>query len=339
MRFIPGRIALLVLPLALLLCVGRAGADSDFNVNKALREYIRAHKYSEKTRKPENPADFKLHESPDEKLDALIRRVHKKVPDFIQRVEIFSEAQLGIPFQWGPLGEGSDGAFDSHSTISFKTVDCVTYVEQTMAMAMAPDLSSATAVLQKIRYKNGEILFKTRNHFSSVDWIPNNVAAGYLKDITADVAGEDVRIATKTINKAVWYSEMKGKNLEGPDVAGLPETLKKKLVKAMHQVGQGLPEVLAELPYLRADRIPEHFREIPSGTIISVIREVKEDIPVLVSHQGLFIRKGREGAAYFRHAAINGKVIDAPFLEYFYRYFDTPWPILGLNLTFPLQPE
>ena len=37
---------------------------------------------------------------------AFIKNVHGKVRDHSTRIEIFSESHLGVPFEWGPLGEG-----------------------------------------------------------------------------------------------------------------------------------------------------------------------------------------------------------------------------------------
>ena len=264
--------------------------------------------------------------------------MRKKAVGFEERIDIFSDAQLGIPFKWGPLGEGEDGAFDAHPTISFKRVDCVTFVEQTMALALAQDLPSAVTELQKIRYKDGKILFKSRNHFPSVDWIPNNIKAGYLKDITREVAGDAVKIATKTIDKELWYANMKSKNLEGPGLGDIPEDTKARLVKAMLQVGLGLAPMKAELPYLPMSKLPEKLASIPSGTVITIVRQNKSRIPVLVSHQGFLIRKGKGATPYFRHAGIGDKAADVPFLEYFYKYFNSRWPLQGLNLTTPLDP-
>jgi hypothetical protein len=51
----------------------------------------------------------------------------------------------------------------------------------------------------------------------------------------------------------------------------------------------------------------------------------------------LLIRKGK--TLYVRHAAFGKEVEDVPALEYFYRYFNSSWPLLGLNLQEITKPK
>ena len=62
-------------------------------------------------------------------------------------------------------------------------VDCLTFVEYTLAQALSP---SFTENLQKIRYRDGIIDgYPSRLHYTS-DWIDNGVRHGFLTDVTAE---------------------------------------------------------------------------------------------------------------------------------------------------------
>jgi len=107
-----------------------------------------------------------------------LRRIHQQAPSLAQRVEAVSELFLGVPYKLGSLGEGPDGEFDRDPLIRFDAFDCTTFVETVMALSLDSDLDSAVRTLQKIRYKDGQIGYATRNHFIELDWVPNNVRAG-----------------------------------------------------------------------------------------------------------------------------------------------------------------
>src|SRR5262249_12310126 len=149
----------------------------------------------------------RYHELPDERIDELLREDFAKAPkDLRVRVGLVSERFLGTPYRQGPLGEGPDGGFDRKPLISFQEADCTTFIEHVMAMAIEGDRRRAKATLQKIRYKNGEVRYESRNHFPELDWIPNNISAGYLRDITREVAGDKARSVSRTVSKSRWYA-------------------------------------------------------------------------------------------------------------------------------------
>ncbi|HVC08322.1 MAG TPA: N-acetylmuramoyl-L-alanine amidase-like domain-containing protein [Elusimicrobiota bacterium] len=257
-----------------------------------------------------------------------MRRIGTDHPNLQDRIGVVSSYFLGTPYVLGPLGEGPRGEFDRNPIVSFSALDCTTFVEETMAFSLEPDLAKGTALLQKIRYKNGVISYPTRNHFASVDWIPNNIKAGFIKDITRDIAGSRTRVATKTISKSAWYAAKSAADLE--NISGLSPSQQDALVAKWRSLGAGMPDQEASLPYVPMDVLPEVLDSIPSGTIANLVRADNPSMPVLVSHQLFIIDKG--GQAYVREAAYKDKVKDIPALEYFKIYQNSKWPLLGVNL-------
>lgn len=241
------------------------------------------------------------------------------------RIESVSETLLGLPYRLGPLGEGPAGEFD-----------CTTFVEHVMALALERDVRTALDVtLQKIRYQGGVVSYETRNHFTELDWVPNNVAAGFLKDITFAIAPGQARIETKTISKRRWYE---GKTLE--DIQGFPDAFPAertaKLLR-LRSLGARFEPQDASIPYVPIEILPGLLDRIPSGTIGNLVRADTPERPTLVSHQFLFIRKG--GLLYVRQASsISRRVEDVLASEYLVRQAGSSWPVLGVDLNAVTDP-
>ncbi|HBL15824.1 MAG TPA: hypothetical protein DD417_03410 [Elusimicrobia bacterium] len=258
-------------------------------------------------------------------IAAALRTLHDPSP-LVGKV---SERFVGTPYHLGPLGEGEKGDFDRDPLMRFDAVDCTTFVEEVLALALEPEPERAKQTLQKIRYKDGVVRYASRNHFPEADWIPNNEAAGYLEDITRVVAGDDVRVSSKVIDKAAWYLHKTTADLQG--VGKLSAEEKVELVGRLRQETKGLSPQAVAVPYLPIEFLPDYAARIPAGTVVSFVRENSPAIPVLISHQGLVVEKN--GVKLLRHAsATDGKVSDVPLLEYAYRYFNAKWRLLGLNL-------
>lgn len=268
-------------------------------------------------------------------IDAHVASVHASSATLAYRIERLSKAFLGTPYKLGPLGEGEEGEFDRDPLISFKQADCTTFVEQVMALSLAPDLARAKEALRRIRYREGVVGYESRNHFPEVDWIPNNVKAGHLRDVSRAVAGRRTGWAFKTISKRAWYLAKSTADLEG--LPAEPEPERAARVERWRAKGSAFKDESARLPYVALEDLPELAAAIPSGTVASVVRQPLDEKPVMVTHQGLVIQTP-EGAI-FRHAAYGKQVEDVPLLEYAGRFKDAKWRVLGLNLAAPTQAE
>jgi len=258
-------------------------------------------------------------------IQEQLRRIHQQAPSLAQRVEAVSELFLGVPYKLGSLGEGPDGEFDRDPLIRFDAFDCTTFVETVMALSLDGDLESATRTLQKIRYKDGQIGYATRNHFIELDWVPNNVRAGYLHDITSDVAGRNAVKVHKTISKRRWYLRKSRVSIEG----GFTEDEKKPLALKLQHLGSHFPDQRATLTVLPLKALPLALPNIPSGTIANLVHASQRYRETIVSHQVLLIKKS--DGWYVRHAASDKTVEDDP-IAILARYKDSRWPLVGLNL-------
>jgi hypothetical protein len=246
-----------------------------------------------------------------------------------ERLVDVSDAFVGAPYVVSPLGEGEGK--DADPRLRFDAFDCTTFVETTLALALAHDLDDARAILDRIRYRGAVVAFDERRHFPESEWIPGLVAAGLLQDVTRAVGGapcaqergtpapcpaptDDVRLEKKVLDAAVW-KRARGKNL--PDLP--PERV---------------PSGTFALDVWRLPAAAAHPERIPLGTVLHVVRVDFKNVPVRVSHQGIVIEK--DGKRFLRHAADRSHhhVVDEPLDRFFARVQRyARWPVAGVHLT------
>ncbi len=240
-----------------------------------------------------------------------VSRIHRDTTSHAERLAAVSAMFVGRRYQISPLGEGPLGSVDADPIARFDRFDCVTYVEQVMALAWFGKLDAAIAELQHIRYAAGQIRYGARKHIMMAQWIPQNIAAGFVRDISSSVAGGPVSYAELQLGERDFVSPL-GRKL--------------KLSRADRPLGTH------RLPIIPVDRLGGLIGRIPHGTIITSIRAPRSGVPYRASHVGLVIDEG--GKKVVRHAhRRRGRVVEQP-LETFSREAQRwrRWPIVGFNL-------
>jgi hypothetical protein len=228
-----------------------------------------------------------------------------------QKIRAVSDPFVGAPYLISPLGEARGE--DPDPLMRFDGFDCTTFVETVIALAHTPDLESARRLLDIIRYHQGEPAFLKRRHFPGAEWIPALADMGFARDITIQLAGEDLDWAEKRIDARVWQRRKK------PTVLELPEAR--------------IPTGVVRLPIWPLDPARAGQKEIPPGTLLNLVRVNFGNVPVRVSHQGLVIEKG--GTLYLRHAAdrMYHSVVDEKLDRFFHRMQQyKKWPVAGIHL-------
>jgi hypothetical protein len=117
--------------------------------------------------------------------------------------------------------------------------------------------------------------------------VPNNVRAGYLRDITSDVAGRSAVKIHKTISKRRWYLRKSLASLEG----AFTGDEKKNQVLKLRRLGRQFPDKRATLTVLPLKGLPLALAHIPSGTIANLVHADRRYKDTVVSHQVLLIKK------------------------------------------------
>ena len=176
-----------------------------------------------------------------------------------KRIDAISQNFLGRRYESPALGEG-EGSYQNLPMHRFDKFDCTTYVETVIALSNSSNIEDFERHMRQIRYRDGLVGFVTRNHFPSLDWIPNNIRAGYLKDVTSKVAKapHNVQIASSSINKKDWYKKVHNSQL---DVF---------LDSNPHE-----DSIKAHLPYLSYDKI---FLQVDNAYLKNEVRLHKEKL-------------------------------------------------------------
>ncbi|HYV44425.1 MAG TPA: N-acetylmuramoyl-L-alanine amidase-like domain-containing protein [Myxococcaceae bacterium] len=225
------------------------------------------------------------------------------------RLVAVSERFLGTPYGVSPLGEGQGK--DPDPLIRFDLVDCLTYVEETIALALARAPGQVDPLLAALRYQK-QVLYEDRNHLMEAQWLPSNVKKGFLREASARYGGADVQHAAKVITAATWHT---------------PSSQALDLPEERQLVGR-FPLDLVPL-----DKAPAHIREVPSGTLMLVVREDLPGKVTRITHLGFVVQKGKR--TFFRHASRNpfARVVDEDVESFFTRNARySKWRVDGVSL-------
>jgi hypothetical protein len=222
-------------------------------------------------------------------IDTLLRRTSAAEPDFLRRLLIYSERAIGTPYRWFPLGEGAKGKYDRDPLIDFTRVDCLTFCEQALAMILSQNSGEMFATLQRLRYRDGDIDIRSRNHFTIADWLPNN--AWLVEDVTSAIGGELTASMTKTIDRKAALRQR-----------GVPE-------KELSNIPP--PQTLT-VQYIPQANLPAIENKLQGGEIACVVQSRPG---IIVAHLGFVLRDGA-GRVFYRNASARPgvkRVVDEDF--------------------------
>ncbi|MBZ4395095.1 DUF1460 domain-containing protein [Myxococcus sp. MISCRS1] len=233
-----------------------------------------------------------------------------------ERLLSMSARFINTPYVLSPLGEGS--GVDPDPTFRLDAVDCLTFVEQSMALGLARSEPEVGALLEHIRYARTPS-YEDRNHLMEAQWLPNNIRKGFLRDVTRALGGEDTVSVTKTLTKTTWQSRS-SQSLQLPR--------------------ERQPTGTFALDMIPLEKVMAHARDIPSGTILVVMRE---DLPLKatrITHLGFVVQ--RKHRTFLRHASRGGynRVVDEDletFLTRNSRY--AKWKVTGVSLFEARRPD
>ena len=219
-----------------------------------------------------------VYEQTPPEIDAYLAQRHRPDSTFIQRLEQVVADSVGTPYHDGPLGEGPGASYDSDPLIDLSRVDCVTFVEQSVALASASSLAEATKVLQGYRYEDGQVDFLHRNHFMLVDWVPNNP---WCRDSTAKL-GLETKTVTRSISKAGFFRRVKAPEL-----------------------GQEIPDRDVSITYIPIDEASAAARAIKTPSLVVFIGHVDW---LFALHCGIFLPDRTGSGSLYHASSAAGKV-------------------------------
>jgi hypothetical protein len=238
----------------------------------------------------------------------------QQLPTLRERVLAATERFVGTPYVLSPLGEGAGR--DPDPLIRWDAVDCVTMIEESIALSTASP-GSLVEVLNTLRY-DGPPTWENRLHVMESQWLPINVKRGYLEDVTARFGGQAVKRTTKSLSAATW-KEKSGAGL------GLPESKR--------SIGTWTLDIVP------ADVAATALAQAPAGLLVVVVRADRPWLVTRISHVGVLVQGPR--GPMLRHASRSfKKVVDEPLSRYLTRNLDYgQWTIEGLALFEPKLPQ
>lgn len=251
--------------------------------------------------------------------EALAKAVSDHHDDPIgTRVTAISEAMMGTPYLNDSAGEAAGPDLDP--PVRYDAFDCLTFVEEVLALSLAADARGAAVIRDSLRYGHGQApAYENRQHFMLQQWVPDAIAAGWVKDITAELG--ETRLLEKKVTLRNWQW-WKGRKL-----FLLPD--------ALLPVGDFRLQVLT--PGSAWDVAPE----IPDGAIVLTVRENKDHVPIIVTHLGFKVASALPDKPFFRHATKMGKRprVRNDWLRWYVehnRWYHW-WPVAGFTVLMPQE--
>lgn len=279
----------------------------------------------------------------DQKITALLQST-QQFP-LQQRIERLSDKFIGVSYQLEPLGEGADGEYSQRPLYWLDSFDCETYVDTILALALSENLQEFQQNINAVRYAAAKVVFQNRNHFTGADWIPNNKANGFIRDITRQIAGDSTQTSRVLVDKKNWYQHLP---LQRIHIAGLNKAEKKIKLQKLRALSEIANSKVTEVDYIPLrilfgkDNLAV-VSQIPSGAIVFLVRHDPRMKKLIgtdndISHMGFVIKK--QGQLYFREASSYAmRVIDIPLLRYLSFYLPAG-ELRGISvweITTPLQ--
>ncbi len=205
------------------------------------------------------------------------------------RLEFFSRALYGKPYSLGPMGESYLDSIETKPLVYMDSVDCVTYVEHVLAMALATSEDSIFAIHQRIRYFDGKIGYTTRKHYMLLDWVGEGKFAR-----VAPMPGDTV--IQRIMPKNDFFNSKKLKF----SVAGKPATDPKM-----------------DLRYLPYDKACEWANQ-PGGDSLKVlgIAFVGKSEKIDATHTGFVVMQPGVRPMLRHASSLKKKVVEQPLAEY-----------------------
>ena len=256
--------------------------------------------------------------TPQALLDEARRVRNQPLPD---RMKAISDLMMGRPYLADPLGEGR--GVDADPFARYDVYDCLTFLEEVLALAEAGDPAHAASTRLGLRYGQQSPPYAHRRHFMELQWIPGNIEDGWLVDTTAEYG--PVTHMEREVTLDTWNSWAARKGFAHTD--------------------DELPIGTMKLDVLSLDDAIAAADRIRPGTIVLTVRVDRPWKPIWISHVG-FVLPNDDGdqadgnKPMVRHATrmADKKVRDhglAWYFEHLKSY--SKWPAAGIALLEPVE--
>jgi len=136
-------------------------------------------------------------------IDQLLTDVSQKSLTISGRINYYSELFLGMPYKLSCAGDGPYALYETFPLINFEETNCMVFCEHVLALSISDSWDNFFNNLQQIRYRDGIIGMRTRNHYTMADWLPEN--SWLLDDVSRKVGGKYTKTVTRTISHTEFF--------------------------------------------------------------------------------------------------------------------------------------
>lgn len=205
------------------------------------------------------------------------------------RLEYFSRKLLRIPYRLGPMGEAHLDPIEPKPLVYLDSVDCVTYLEHALALSLATSEDSLFNVLQRIRYFDGKISYRTRKHYMLADWVGEGKFTRYIP-MDYDT------VVVRTLPKNAFFKSKKMKYLVDGKEAEDPQL---------------------EIRFLSHRKATE-WAKIPQSDSLKVlgIAFIGKSEKIDAHHTGFLILKPGEPPRLRHASSIHKRTVELPLSDY-----------------------
>ncbi len=228
-------------------------------------------------------------------IDSLLQKISSKNLTITERMNIYSKYFLGMPYNFKCVGDGPYALYEPYPLVNFKETNCMSFCEHVLALSISDSWDNFFNNLQHIRYKDGIIGMRTRNHYTMGDWIIEN--SWLLDDITKKIGKNYAKKLTKTISHKKFFE--------------------KKGIKDLRYVK---PDRKITIYYIPFDKLIDLKNEFKTGDILSLIFKNKEGI--FSAHMLMVMEYN--GIKVIRESAMSKKTtFDTPFEKWVEKYLNS----------------
>jgi hypothetical protein len=146
-----------------------------------------------------------LYKFSEAEVDQYLKFLSATEPDLRKRIVHLARKNIGQPYELYLLGEMPFEPYDPQPIYCLGKSDCLVFTEHTYAMALSRDWPGFMRLLQRIRYRDGQLGVATRNHYTEADW---NISNRWLvEDITKELAGDTAVKFHEAINRSKFFKD------------------------------------------------------------------------------------------------------------------------------------
>lgn len=221
-------------------------------------------------------------------IDRLLTEISQKNWTITERINFYSAKFLGMPYNLQCAGDGPYALYEPWPLVNFRETNCMVFCEHVLALAISDSWDNFFNNLQQIRYKDGIIGMRTRNHYTMADWLPAN--RWLLNDVSRLVGGSYTQQVTRTISHRQFFTG-----------------------KGISDLRYVLPDRTLTIDYIPSTALPAIAKNLKTGDILALIFANKSDI--FSAHMLMVAEK--DGQRVIRESS-NSKMttFDTPYSEW-----------------------